>query len=190
MFQKSKINEPIDPRSGAKSPSTQAPSTGIRAADRAPVAERPAPPVQPPRAAASASPSMIAPDLKVIGNLVTDGDLQIEGTVEGDVEARTLVVGNDAHVKGEIRSTDVTVHGKVTGRIKGQRVRLASSARVDGDITHSSLAMEEGADFEGSIHRSDDVLGEAKAQGAAQAGGGPRVMELNTPARTEAEKAS
>ena len=188
MFQKSKINEPIDPRAGAKSPAapTPAPSTGIRATDRTPAAERPAAPAQPSRPAKPAAPSMIAPDLKVIGNLVTDGDLQIEGLVEGDVEARTLVVGNDAHVKGEIRSTDVTVHGKVTGRIKGQRVRLASSARVDGDITHSSLAMEEGADFEGSIHRSDDVLGEAQAQAAS----GPRVMELNNPAGMEAEKAS
>lgn len=99
--------------------------------------------------------------------------MKIEGQVEGDVEAKTLIIGNDAHVMGEIRAQDVTVNGKVTGRIKGQKVRLASTARVDGDITHSSLAMEEGADFEGSIQRSDDPLKKstpapAAAQPAAQ----------------------
>jgi len=164
MFQKSKINEPIDPRASSKPPSPQP--------DVKPMVPKPAP--APDRAAPvtrSGTPSIIAPDLKVVGNLITEGDLQIEGTVEGDVEATMLVVGENAHVMGEIRSADVTVNGKVTGRIKGQKVRLASSARVDGDITHSSLAMEEGADFEGSIHRADDPLKGGRI-------GGGSVMDL------------
>jgi len=177
MFQKSKINEPIDPRSGAPSP-VPAPTT--RAVERPTAAERPAAPAG---AAATgtapqATPSVIASDLRVIGNLMTDGDLLIEGNVEGDVQARTLVVGSDAHVKGEIRSGEVTVNGKVTGRIRGQKVRLSSSARVDGDIVHSSLAMEEGADFEGSIHRGDDPLKDVPAQPRPDG----RVMELTSPA--------
>jgi len=173
MFQKSKINEPIDPRSGTK-PQPQAPAQpapGQRPTERAANPPRVAAPAAP---ASSSSPSVIAPDLRVFGNLVTDGDLLIEGNVEGDVQARTLIVGNDAHVKGEIRSADVTVNGKVTGRIRGQKVRLSSSARVDGDIVHSSLAMEEGADFEGSIHRGDDPLKDANAHAGADA----RVTEL------------
>jgi len=178
MFQKSKINEPIDPRSGTKSPP---PSPPGRPVERAQTAARTTPPA--PQGATSSSPSVIAPDLKVVGNLIIDGDLQIEGIVEGDVDARTLVVGNNAHVKGEIRSGDVTVHGKVTGRIKGQKVRLASNARVDGDITHSSLAMEEGADFEGSIHRSENPLNSGKGDSSA------RVMELTSPANAGSEQA-
>jgi len=173
IFQKSTINEPIDASSGGKKPPP--PPSGGRPGDR----PAPAAPSTAPRSVAGSAPSVIAPDLKVLGNLVTDGDLQIEGIVEGDVEARTLIVGNNAHVIGEIRSTDVTVNGKVTGRIKGQKVRLASSARVDGDITHSSLAMEEGADFEGSIHRSEDPL-----KGVAA----PRVMELTNTAKTGHDK--
>lgn len=180
MFQKSKINEPIDPRAGGQTPvSSPVPAPSPRPAERPAVSERPAP-----GGLAQSSPSVIAPDLKVIGNLMTDGDLQIEGTVEGDVQARMLVVGNNAHVKGEIRSTDVTVNGKVTGRIRGQKVRLSATARVDGDIVHSSLAMEEGADFEGSIHRGDDPLKDSVAQPKPDA----QVMELTSPAKTGTDK--
>ncbi len=173
MFQKSKINEPIDPRAGSK-PAPSAPTPSVKSSgDRMAMSDKPAS-----RGVTSASPSVIAPDLTVIGHLITNGDLQIEGTVEGDVEARGLIVGNNAHVKGEIRSNDVTVNGKVTGHIKGQKVRLASSARVDGDITHASLAMEEGADFEGSIHRAEDPLKNT------QRGAGSKVMELTDTAKT------
>lgn len=180
MFQKSKINEPIDPRAGGPTPaSSPAPAPSPRPAERVALSERPAP-----GGTGQSSPSLIAPDLKVVGNLITDGDLLIEGTVEGDVQARTLIVGNDAHVKGEIRSSDVTVNGKVTGRIRGQKVRLSATARVDGDIVHSSLAMEEGADFEGSIHRGDDPLKDPVVQPKPDA----QVMELTSPAKTGTDK--
>ena len=177
MFQKSKINEPIDPRGKGGSP--PAPAPGGRMAD-APAPERRVPP--PSRPAVSSAPSVIAPDLKIIGNLITDGDLQIEGTVEGDVNANTLIVGNGAQVRGEIRSNDVTVNGTVAGKIRGRKVRLTETARVDGDIVHSSIAMEEGAQFEGSIHRADDPLKDAAAPqprpGQPGEAPGPRPMEL------------
>ena len=189
MFQKSKINEPIDPR-GGKGGKPSAPAPGARPPDPAP--ERRA--AAPSRPSTPSSPSVLAPDLKVIGNLVTDGDLQIEGTVEGDVHARTLIVGNGAQVRGEIRSDDVTVNGTVAGKIRGRKVRLTETARVDGDIVHASIAMEEGAQFEGSIHRADDPLKEAdapQARGQAQpAPSGPRVMDLNEQARAGGATAS
>lgn len=171
MFQKSKINEPIDPRAGAPS---APPAPGVRAPERPQVAERPAAPAA---RVSSGAPSMIAPDLRVIGNLITEGDLQIEGTVEGDIHASTLIVGAGAQVKGEIRSNDVTVNGTVVGKIRGRKVRLTEQARVSGDIVHASIAMEEGAQFEGSIHRSDDPMKDGASSASAQPAAS-RVMDL------------
>lgn len=171
MFQKSKINEPIDPRAGSK---TAPPAPGVRAPERPQVSERPAAPAA---RVSSGSPSVIAPDLRVIGNLVTDGDLQIEGTVEGDIHATTLIVGSGAHVKGEIRSNDVTVNGTVIGKIRGRKVRLTEQARVSGDIVHASIAMEEGAQFEGSIHRSEDPMSDGASAAPSQPAAS-RVMDL------------
>ena len=174
MFKQSKINEPIDPRTGGKPP---APTT-----DRQQLPDRPQATNRAPntvsRPSTPSAPSVIATDLRVIGNLVTDGDLQIEGKVEGDIDANTLIVGQGAEGRGEVRANDVTVNGRVIGKIKGRKVRLTETAHVDGDIVHASISIEAGGNFEGSIHRSEDPLkGDAPAQ--------PRVMELNTPSATD-----
>ncbi len=174
MFQKSKINEPIDPRSGARSAGS---APGVRAPERPQVSETPV--AATPRSSSPASPSVIASDLKVIGNLVTNGDLQIEGTVEGDIHADTLIVVSGAQVRGEIRSNNVTVNGMVVGKIRGRKVRLTDQAHVDGDIVHSSISMEEGAHFEGSIHRADDPMNDGTAPQTASS----RVMDLTDKAK-------
>ena len=110
----------------------------------------------PPKAKPPAS--VLSSDLLVTGNLKTTGDIQIEGTVEGDIRAHLLTVGEGATVKGEIVADDVVVNGRVIGRVRGLKVRLTSSARVEGDIVHKTIAIESGAHFEGSVQRQDDPL--------------------------------
>ncbi|KFE34999.1 hypothetical protein DW2_10559 [Thioclava atlantica] len=104
------------------------------------------------------SPSVLSTDLTVTGNIKTTGDIQIEGTVEGDIRAHLLTVGESATIKGEIMADDVVVNGRVVGRVRGLKVRLTSTARVEGDIIHKTIAIESGAHFEGSVQRQDDPL--------------------------------
>ncbi|GAF80157.1 unnamed protein product, partial [marine sediment metagenome] len=71
----------------------------------------------------------------------------------------------------------VVVRGRVEGSIRGLRVTLQAQSHVDGDIYHQSLAIEQGAYFEGKSRRSDDPLGNVKTQSArgdksAKPGGG------------------
>lgn len=89
---------------------------------------------------------------------MTSGDIQIEGTVEGDIRAHLLTVGDGATVKGECVADDVVVNGRVVGCVRGLKVRLTASARVEGDIIHKTIAIESGAHFEGSVKREDDPL--------------------------------
>ncbi|MDN5568815.1 MAG: polymer-forming cytoskeletal protein, partial [Paracoccus sp. (in: a-proteobacteria)] len=128
--------------------STPAPTTPERSFD--------APSASAPRA--RTTPSVLSSDLTVVGNIKTQGDIQIEGTVEGDIRAHQLTVGESATIKGEIVGDDVIVHGRVIGRVRGLKVRLSASARVEGDIIHKTIAIESGAHFEGSVQRQEDPL--------------------------------
>lgn len=102
---------------------------------------------------AKTMPSIVSAGLRVTGDLVSDGDLQVEGTIEGNVKSRLLTVGEGGSVNGEITADQVTVSGSVTGKIKARNVSLTQSANVTGDIAHESLSIDAGARFEGNCTR-------------------------------------
>ena len=105
---------------------------------------------------AKTSMSQIGSDLTVIGNLLSKGEVHIDGEIQGDVHAGNIVVGESARITGGLVADEVIVRGTVMGSIRGKRVVLQSSSKVEGDIFHSQLAIEQGAFFEGKSRRSDD----------------------------------
>lgn len=139
---------------------------------------RPAPAPMPAAPKPKPAASVLSSDITITGNVRSSGDIQVEGVVEGDVRAHTLIVGETATVKGEVVAEEVVVHGRVVGRLRGLKIRLSSSARCEGDIVHKTIAIESGAHFEGSVQRQEDPLGKSKEQPAAR---------VPTPAMTAAE---
>ena len=112
----------------------------------------------------SGVPSIVSPELTVNGNLTSSGDIQVDGSVEGDVEASHLTIGENGAVYGKVSARRVRICGRVTGEVHGGEVTLAASARVHGDIVHDSLAIEAGADIEGHCRRRDKAdAGDAAA---------------------------
>ncbi|WP_417269620.1 bactofilin family protein [Celeribacter sp.] len=154
MFSKSRINEP-GPKQGEGDTKldTSAGKTAATSAKQA-VPDYAASAAAKPKAATS----VLSTDLTITGNLKTTGDIQIEGTVEGDIRAHLLTVGENATIRGEVVADDVVVNGRVIGRVRGLKVRLTSTAKVEGDIIHKTIAIESGAHFEGSVQRADDPL--------------------------------
>lgn len=122
-----------------------------------PAAPAAAPPVQPlgGRTAATSS-SVIGADLTITGNLESKGEIQIEGTVQGDVNASRIVIGQSARITGSLVADDIVVQGTVMGSVRGSRVTLQSASKVEGDVFHQSLAIEQGAYFEGKSRRSEN----------------------------------
>ena len=148
MFSKSKINEPIQSDDSAAAAAGAIPNkTSSKPQDFKPSAPKAKPPA-----------SILSSDLHITGNIKTTGDIQIEGTVEGDIRAHLLTIGETATIKGELTADDVIVNGRIVGRVRGIKVRLTASARVEGDIIHKTIAIESGAHFEGSVQRQDDPL--------------------------------
>lgn len=112
---------------------------------------------------AAGVPSIISADVVLRGNINSAGEVQLDGVLEGDMKAATLIVGEKASVKGEIVCESVVVRGRVEGAIRAKQVALAATAHILGDILHSSLSVESGAHFEGNCRHSDDPLSEAAA---------------------------
>ena len=150
MFSKSRVSDQGTPQTPAPEPSKKPdsmdtkPSTDYQPSPSTPKTKPPA--------------SVLSSDLTIKGNLKTAGDIQIEGTVEGDIRAHLLTIGEGATVKGECMADDVVVNGRIIGRVRGLKVRLTSTARVEGDIIHKTIAIESGAHFEGSVQRQEDPL--------------------------------
>jgi cytoskeletal protein CcmA (bactofilin family) len=131
----------------------------------------------------SGMPSIISTDLKVIGDLHCAGDIQIEGTVEGDIKSQTVTVGEGAHVSGSIYGQTVRVSGNVEGQIEAQSVTLAKTAQVTGDVVHETLSIEAGAHLEGMCRR---LQSDSK-----KSAGDSKVSDLKTSAQgTSAASAS
>ena len=99
--------------------------------------------------------SIISRDLKIKGDLICNGDIQIDGEVEGDVQSRSITIGEGADVRGTISSDSIRICGSVNGQLKGQSVVLAKTAKLIGDVVHQTLAVEPGAFFEGQCRRID-----------------------------------
>jgi cytoskeletal protein CcmA (bactofilin family) len=107
------------------------------------------------------APSIIGEDLTVTGNVLSKGEVQVDGQIQGDVHCSSLIVGEKAQITGGIVAEDVVVRGQVMGSIRGVRVTLQASSHVEGDIFHQSLAIEQGAFFEGKSRRSEDPIASA-----------------------------
>lgn len=108
--------------------------------------------------AKAAAPSIFSSDLVVEGTLHSDGDIQIDGRIEGNITSGSLTIGEKAVINGEIKARDVTIRGRVIGSIRGYKVQLSSTSHVEGDILHNALAVESGAFFDGNCRHAEDPL--------------------------------
>jgi cytoskeletal protein CcmA (bactofilin family) len=93
------------------------------------------------------------------GNIAGSGGVRVEGTFEGQIALKgLLVVGETGKVTCEdVRASNVIVAGAVKGNITAQKVEIRSSGRVWGDIVTTAFATEEGAFLRGQI-RMEDVI--------------------------------
>ena len=106
----------------------------------------------------SLSISTISEDLTITGNVESQGELQLNGQVQGDVRCVVLVLGENAELEGNVVAEDVMVRGRLIGSVRAQKVMLQSTAHVEGNLVHKSLAVEHGTHFEGESRPSDYPL--------------------------------
>lgn len=91
----------------------------------------------------------IAYGTKIIGDLTSEGDFRIDGTVEGNVKTTgKIFVGKEGYIKGTLQGTDAYFEGKFSGKLSlGGTLTLKSTAFIEGEVVVGKLAVEPGATF-------------------------------------------
>ena len=113
---------------------------------------------------------LIGKSFVIKGQVSCDGDLYIDGQVEGSVDPKghRLTIGPDGRLKANVTARAVVVLGRLEGNIQAsERVDLKQSAVVVGDIVTQSISIEAGAHIKGSIEVHGDSSKEKSASATA-----------------------
>ena len=170
MFTKSKSYDSgsnglgIPPAPEPTTPTPTAASTpSLPATTPAPRAPEPARP-----AARSSNLSTLSAGVKYEGNISGAGELQVDGSLKGDVRVSRVVIGEGGSVEGTVHADVLDVRGRVSGAIVAKQVKLYATARVEGDITQEQLSIEQGAWFQGRCNQAKrDTPGAAMLEAPA-----------------------
>jgi len=103
-------------------------------------------------------PSIIAKDMNILGNLISDGNIDFNGNIQGNIRCHTLTVRPDANIIGDVTAENVLVYGKVKGLIRVKNAEFYASCHVDGVIMHETLTIEDGAFVDGKFKRTVDKI--------------------------------
>ena len=112
-----------------------------------------------PSSSAARSLSCLGSSLTVKGKISGDEDLQIDGTVEGQISLKghRLTVGRTGHLNSEVTARELIVYGKVTGNLHAHdRAEIKKDGSVIGDISTSRISIEDGAYVKGRIEINHD----------------------------------
>lgn len=95
------------------------------------------------------APSIIAESHVIVGSVECDGDVHVDGRIDGDVHCRNLTVGMEGCVNGNVNARFVEVLGKIAGSIHARQALIRQSSRVFGEVIHERLVIEPGAVVDG-----------------------------------------
>lgn len=116
--------------------------------------------------------SIICSDMNITGSIRSEGALQIDGKVDGDVSAGDVTIGSTGVIIGEIKAETLRVKGNVKGSIRARKVELETGASVKGDIIHAALIIQPDAAFEGQVKREENPLRDTAPKAANSASTG------------------
>ncbi len=116
--------------------------------------------------------SIIGPGMKITGDCESDGTIRVEGQIEGSVKAaKSVVVGKDGLVVGDVTTQDAIIAGRVNGSVTAEsRVELQASCRIQGDIRSRRVKLEEGGQVDGVLHMGASVQQKAETRQKAADG--------------------
>ncbi len=106
--------------------------------------------------------ALLGPSVRVRGRVSGEGDLRVEGQLEGDVSVTgDLAIGAGGAVNGDIDANAVTIGGALTGDVAARgAVVIQAGARVVGNMGGAEVSLEEGAKFSGRIEAEFDLPAE------------------------------
>ena len=121
----------------------------------------------PPRASDEARDARIGSTARIRGRIAGEGDLTIEGSVEGDIALRgNLTIAEGGSAASDVEAQEVTISGTLSGNVNASgQVRIGASSHVTGDMRGASVTIDEGAQFAGQLDVEFDLPAELQAPG-------------------------
>ena len=121
--------------------------------------KKPTTPINPPTSPVERVTSVLGPGINWAGNLTGSGGIRIEGTFEGKIQIKgMLVVGETGRVTCEnVVANTVIVAGAIKGNITAEKLQIRSTGRVWGDVIVVTFTTEEGAFLRGQIQMEDNL---------------------------------
>jgi cytoskeletal protein CcmA (bactofilin family) len=116
--------------------------------------------------------AVIGTSITVEGDVSGEEDLTILGTVHGtvDVKGNSVTIGPTGKIKADVHAQTIVVEGEVQGNLfGGDQIVLRSSGQVRGNLTAPRVALEDGAQFKGSIDMEPKRAATASGSAAARA---------------------
>lgn len=106
------------------------------------------------------STTIIGAGTVIRGNISSDGDIRIDGTLIGNLDAKAKVlIGTEGMVEGDVKGHDADVLGKVTGQLRiNELLQLRGKSNVNGEIFAGKLEVEPSATFNGNCHMGANVV--------------------------------
>lgn len=101
--------------------------------------------------------TIIGPSIKVKGNFHGEGNIIIEGSLEGSLKTtKNLYVGDNAKITADIEAKDARIGGEVIGNISvAGNLEISGSAKVSGDVRAKTISIAKGAIFNGNCSMSN-----------------------------------
>lgn len=135
----------------------------------------------------------IGPSISIRGDIRGDGDLLIEGRVEGAIELRqsTVTIGSGARVEADIHGKRICIDGEVLGDLYGEEVVIRESGRVTGNANAARVTLENGCSFRGAIDMQTGGKKDAAPAGRPPSTGGspaPGPPGVAPPAREDSAR--
>ncbi|MCB4807332.1 polymer-forming cytoskeletal protein [Tamlana sp. 62-3] len=117
----------------------------------------------------SSSQNIIAKGTKLVGDINSEGDFRIDGTIEGNVNTKgKIVLGKTGVITGTLNGTDAYFEGEFSGKLTlSGTLTLKASAKVEGEVVAGKLAVEPGATFNVSCSMQGAVKQVGKGDGKA-----------------------
>ena len=110
--------------------------------------------------------NVISKETQITGNIQAQGNIRIEGTVEGTIQSKNkIVVGDSALIKGNITSVEAEISGKIEGEVYcSDSLYLKKTAIILGNISTQKLIVENGAIFNGKCQMNSSAMVLSKSE--------------------------
>ena len=99
------------------------------------------------------TPTIIARDLKIEGQIHSSGLIEIEGVIKGTINGNSVILREEGFIEGEVIAESLSLRGSFEGKIKAKNINISSKAKIHGEIEYEYLSVEDGACIDGQFKK-------------------------------------